>query len=272
MTPRQAQADWSAVLKEILVAAGILLAWVAVSTVVLLFPPVPGALVASTVTVLPVIVHVWRPHRRQAWDQLSQLNVRRLPGSWRWIGVVALTGVWAISLNVIYDQLLPLADPPLDPFAEYAERGGWIAVAILTVGLAPLIEEFVFRGWIQGALQRVTSPPTAIFISAVLFALPHLRPDGLPLYVAMGAVCGWAVWKTGSIWAGVVLHAAYNGALLLASAAQQRGIAGLSLEMQLSPTAIVLISLAGVCSLAGVVVLLRREPGVVGADHEVRGS
>ena len=75
---------------------------------------------------------------------------------------------------------------------------------------APVLEETVFRAWIQRPAERRWGPAVAITSSAVLFALVHLDSALVPFYFIDGVIIGVTVWLTRSLWAGVVLHAAHN--------------------------------------------------------------
>src|SRR6185312_4097031 len=64
-------------------------------------------------------------------------------------------------------------------------------------------------------LERRLGPGWAIAITALVFALAHLQPGGIAIRAAGGAALGYAVWTTRSIWAGVILHVAWNTGVLL---------------------------------------------------------
>jgi membrane protease YdiL (CAAX protease family) len=87
--------------------------------------------------------------------------------------------------------------------------------------IAPLGEEFFFRGYLLAWLRSAMGAPVAVAVSAAVFAFVHgyylLHPDaqgwietGEVLFA--GLVMGIAVLRTGSVWASFALHAAYNTA------------------------------------------------------------
>jgi membrane protease YdiL (CAAX protease family) len=78
------------------------------------------------------------------------------------------------------------------------------------VGVTPLIEEAVFRGLILGGLLRRYSAPTAILVSAVLFALFHRNPFQLVGAFFAGLLAGWIYVRTRSLWPCVIFHALIN--------------------------------------------------------------
>lgn len=94
---------------------------------------------------------------------------------------------------------------------KFAERSwGWLAVLLAVVVMAPVMEEVAFRGWIQRRLERRWGVPAAVVVTAVVFALAHMQTVGLPNRLVLGIALGVVVVRTGSIWMGVVLHAACN--------------------------------------------------------------
>jgi uncharacterized protein len=103
----------------------------------------------------------------------------------------------------------------LSPFLTGGVLWTWI---LWLVVLAPLAEEMLFRGDLFGRLRRHLAPAATVGVSAAVFALCHaesglLQPVSvLPLGVALGAMRLWS----GSLWPCIALHAASNGAVVLA--------------------------------------------------------
>jgi len=94
--------------------------------------------------------------------------------------------------------------------------------ALAGLAVAALVEEWLFRGYLQTRLERVLPPRTRILgtplgaawlLTALLFGLAHLPQHG-PLEalarVAPGLVFGFCRARAGSIWPGWVVHVAYN--------------------------------------------------------------
>lgn len=103
----------------------------------------------------------------------------------------------------------------LSPFLTGGVLWTWI---LWLVVLAPLAEEMLFRGDLFGRLRRHLAPAATVALSAAVFALCHaesglLQPVSvLPLGVALGVMRLWS----GSLWPCLALHAASNGAVVLA--------------------------------------------------------
>lgn len=158
------------------------------------------------------------------WNMRGRSRSRvRPPGrAWPWILVMAPAmaalplALWTVllSLGLAEDTEFP------EKLRQWADRpGGGAAFVMLAVLVAPLLEEFGFRGWVQRPVERKLGAQAAITLSALLFAIAHFQLGYLPVRLAGGLVLGHAVYATRSIWTGVALHAAWNaGALAFAAA------------------------------------------------------
>ena len=89
-------------------------------------------------------------------------------------------------------------------------------ILTLTVVLAaPLVEEALFRGLLQGVLERRARPWFAIVGAAAPFALMH-GPTAAIFFFFWSLPLGWIAWRTGSIRPGIVVHALNNMVGLMA--------------------------------------------------------
>ncbi len=100
-----------------------------------------------------------------------------------------------------------------------AAAGGPAGVAALLVStcvLAPVFEETVFRGVLLASLTRWLPGPAAVAASAVAFAAVHQHgaADSLQL-LALGGVAGVAYCRTRNLAAPILVHALFNGSVLL---------------------------------------------------------
>jgi membrane protease YdiL (CAAX protease family) len=91
-----------------------------------------------------------------------------------------------------------------------AQPFGLVAVFLAVAVLGPLIEEFAFRGRLQHTLEHAFGIVPAIATSAIVFSVLHGRIDAIH-HLAFGVFAGWVVWRTGSIWSAVYMHALNNG-------------------------------------------------------------
>ncbi|NIL99548.1 MAG: CPBP family intramembrane metalloprotease [Acidobacteria bacterium] len=95
--------------------------------------------------------------------------------------------------------------------ALMADRASLLLLTPWLVVLGPVSEEVFFRGYVFRRLFSSAGPRAAYLVSAVLFALIHWHPVGLPMYLLIGLVFCWVYQKTGNLWAPVLAHVIYNG-------------------------------------------------------------
>lgn len=96
----------------------------------------------------------------------------------------------------------------------------WLAIVFVVVVGAPLVEELMYRGFIQGSLARRIPALASVLLTAAWFTVVHLQPVEFPGLFAFAVVLGWCRWKTGRIGMSIVAHVAFNvtGLLMVALA------------------------------------------------------
>lgn len=148
-------------------------------------------------------------------DQTHLIPARALSGGQAlWLG---LTGVLAVCpMSLLADVLAALAGRFAAPLAD-AAGGGTGALLLQSAMLAPLCEELFFRGYLQGVLSRFGAGRACAAV-ALLFALAHGLSLNLPCHVLMGLLLGVLTLRTGSVLAPLLVHMAYNAALVLLAA------------------------------------------------------
>jgi len=82
--------------------------------------------------------------------------------------------------------------------------------------LAPLCEEFIFRGLLFRGLRRDLPLPWAAVASAAVFAIIHPSLGVVPVF-GLGLAAAIAYERTGWLLAPVLAHAVYNGVVVLLS-------------------------------------------------------
>ena len=101
-------------------------------------------------------------------------------------------------------EFIGLPDMMQDTFRAMSRNVfGIISIAIM----APLVEELLFRGAIQGHLQRKGMKPVyAILIASAVFGIVHMNPIQIPFAFAIGMIFGWLYYRTGSVVPGMIGH------------------------------------------------------------------
>ncbi len=94
----------------------------------------------------------------------------------------------------------------------------FLLAIVSVVVLAPLIEETLFRGFLQSFIRKHLGPRQAILITALCFSFFHYAPEqGLANIPIIGSLFSLALFlgflyeKQGSLFASISLHAIFNG-------------------------------------------------------------
>ncbi|QNE18115.1 CPBP family intramembrane metalloprotease [Kribbella qitaiheensis] len=102
-----------------------------------------------------------------------------------------------------------------DRHLEAEQASGPGLVLMLTLLVAPLSEEAMFRGLAYPLLRKQLSIATSTLITALLFAGMHGNLVQAVATVPLGLILALVAERTRRLWHVVVLHAAYNLAALI---------------------------------------------------------
>ncbi|CAN5142431.1 hypothetical protein BH09PAT3_BH09PAT3_6810 [soil metagenome] len=119
-------------------------------------------------------------------------------------------------------QLIPALDVNQEQQLGFDNVSGPLALTLTFISLVvlpPLVEEIMVRGFLFGSLRKHLNLGWAALVTSLAFAAAHLPEGGDtgPLYIAaidtfiLSLVLCYVREKTGSLWAGIVLHAIKNG-------------------------------------------------------------
>jgi membrane protease YdiL (CAAX protease family) len=97
---------------------------------------------------------------------------------------------------------------------EYPQLPVRIMIVFLAVVIAPLLEEMLFRGFVQTTLRSFinirNSAWAAIAISSVFFATMHADPGHWPALFVLGVCLGYSYEKSGSLLRPIFIHSFFN--------------------------------------------------------------
>lgn len=160
-----------------------------------------GALLAASLLGLVVVLGV-RPRLAPARPPSPSAIAGGLLAGWLCAGLAtAARAVFAAPAGPA-PALLP---DPADPLR-------WLALG----GLAPALEEALYRERLLSALRAPLGAVGALLVSSALFALAH-DLDALPFALAGGLVCGVARLGSGGLALPIALHAGWNQGVLALS-------------------------------------------------------
>jgi membrane protease YdiL (CAAX protease family) len=148
------------------------------------------------------------------------LGLRR-PSSWglaAGLAVLVLIGVFLLSA-ALSPLLHPGQEQGLVPKTWHPARAApFVANFIVVAVIAPIIEELTFRG-LGYRLLEPFGRWTAILLVGLLFGLAHGLVEALPILAAFGAGLAYLRMRTGSVYPGMIVHAAFNSLVLIVAVA-----------------------------------------------------
>ncbi len=124
----------------------------------------------------------------------------------------------ADKLNDLIVQRFPMKKDLSEALANQLLPGApahAVLLAIFVAGVGPFVEELFFRGALYTGLRTTASALGAVVTTGLMFTLIHFEPRSwLPIFM-LAACLGAVRALSGSIWPGVLLHAAFNGSSLV---------------------------------------------------------
>ena len=108
--------------------------------------------------------------------------------------------------------MMALPEAWMDSYAEASASvgDGGVGGAIAVVLVAPVVEEFIFRGLIMTRLARAMPGRLAAALSAAVFGACHGHPVWFAYAFALGVVFGLMDLRLGSIWPSILAHMVFN--------------------------------------------------------------
>lgn len=145
------------------------------------------------------------------------------PAAWRPLGAgraLAAYGVWLVVWVVfaaVYLRVMSALGHPVAPQAQLlllAEQGAalpgfWLRVLVI-VGVAPLVEELIFRGYLFASVASALPRWPTQLVVAALFGLAHGPEHALPIGV-LSLVFGHLRNRSDSLLPSTFVHAVHNG-------------------------------------------------------------
>ena len=150
----------------------------------------------------------------------SQIGLGRF-GGFRsvWIGVLAGIGL-IVASDITSAIQARIFGPHPEKVAELllSHHGALSFVLdLLSVSvLAPLAEEYLFRGIVFNGLAQLMPVIPAAIVSGVVFGAAHLDPWSIVPLATIGVGLALLYRRTGSLWPNIVAHATVNTVALVA--------------------------------------------------------
>jgi membrane protease YdiL (CAAX protease family) len=135
---------------------------------------------------------------------------------WQSVQLLLLTVTLTLLMNQFWqmlEQVTPSWNAGLNPYS-HLQRPELLALSFFAVFTAPILEELVFRGLVQSALNRLLCPALSILLTCGIFLLFHSSYFGnlkAVSHVLILALClGWWRERTRSVLPGMAVHLLNN--------------------------------------------------------------
>jgi len=141
------------------------------------------------------------------WQRPEQLHTKSL---------IALGAMLAIAALVVPILFPPSQPPPIEKLITSSHA--LYVFVLFGVGVAPLIEEIIFRGFLFKVLSDLAGTSVAVPATAALFMLLHVPQlwgswAGILLIFVVGYVLSVVRARTNSLIPSFIIHTAYNATL-----------------------------------------------------------
>lgn len=137
---------------------------------------------------------------------------------WRTLGWSALAFALMLGFELGYLALFQVSESNVEQLGKHNELAA-IAFGLAVIVVAPVSEEFFFRAFFYRALRSRLPIWGSALISGLVFAALHLAGPGtaviLPVIAFFGVGQCLVYEKTGSLFAVIAIHAAFNTVAML---------------------------------------------------------
>jgi membrane protease YdiL (CAAX protease family) len=126
------------------------------------------------------------------------------------VGFQLVAGTILFVQNLFFpipQELIDSMEKMLKTARDYSFPAAFMVIAVLPA----ICEEMTFRGMILSGLLTRSKPSAAIVITALLFAAFHLSLHRFFPVFLIGLGASFVVWRSGSIFTGMLLHLINNG-------------------------------------------------------------
>ena len=141
------------------------------------------------------------------------LGFRRV--GWR---PLVLGSVVVLALSIAASQVGLEPQGIKEAMEVVREPGMFVPSLAVIAGLAPLVEELVFRGLLYGWVAGRWGTVAAWIVSSLAFAAAHVEPAHIILVLPLAVWFGWLRRRTDSLWPSLVAHMVNNGFAVAAAA------------------------------------------------------
>ncbi len=185
---------------------------------VLSAPLSPVLVELQLIAYVPIVLYGLLVVPLVARRSLRELGLRSPRGSDVAAGIIGAVVMFGVVSLVALIQSLFVGEHEqsvVKLFERARSEPALVWFAVITVIIAPFVEEFVFRGFLFNALLRRMPFLAAALLSGLIFAASHADPYALIPLAFGGAVLATVYYRTGCLFASMITHGLFNGTSLL---------------------------------------------------------
>ena len=152
-------------------------------------------------------------HHQPFWKSLGWTK----PTAGQVLKYLAGGGVLAVVVSLAPTLLPDTKQFPLEQL--FTSPAASYAIGVFAIGIAPVVEELVFRGLLFAIFERAVGLRFAVATTAVLFAGLHIQEywhawNHLLMIMVVGVVFSVARGKSGTLTPSILLHVGYNTCMM----------------------------------------------------------
>jgi membrane protease YdiL (CAAX protease family) len=154
------------------------------------------------------------------WRTLGwrRLETTRWPRPIAYLGLMAFGFALSASVQLLSAAFPPKTKLPIENFLQ--NRQAALALLAMSIVLAPVVEETIFRGYLYPVAARGFGVPAGIIVTGTVFGLLHAEQlwggwAQIALLVVVGIVFTWVRAAKRTVLASYLLHVSYNFLIVL---------------------------------------------------------
>jgi membrane protease YdiL (CAAX protease family) len=152
---------------------------------------------------------------------------------WTWVVFVIATPIVGLASSQVLSLLVDEMSDQLKMMEGMmqAHTDNFLMGLILIVAVVPgVVEELMFRGYIQSRLAERWNAMPAIVVSALFFSAAHLDPIHMLGVIPLGLWLGAVAWRADSVWPAMICHSANNAVAVIGTKYEQMPTLGFTLD------------------------------------------
>jgi membrane protease YdiL (CAAX protease family) len=168
--------------------------------------------ILETSVIIPVLIYI--RIRKYSFRRIFRLHP--VKGTLLWVSALIGLGLSVVTeeINRLVQLVLPIPETlakSLEETLVFHSVSEFLVLILGVVLIAGFVEEMLFRGFLQGAVEQVTDVTRSVLITALVFTMIHFNPWWAVEILVLGVFLGVMTWRSSSVFPAVVVHCVNNG-------------------------------------------------------------